>query len=76
MINTGSNFLDTAKLARKVVQNMQQEDEDLDPESRNFSSAPINSKSALRGNDPLKKRHEALQEELMRLGHKKKNEVI
>jgi hypothetical protein len=75
MINTGSNFLDTAKSARKVVQNMQQEDEDLDPESRNFSSAPINSKSALRGNDPLKKRHEALQEELMRLGHKK-NEVI
>jgi hypothetical protein len=41
----------------------------MDSERRNFASAPLNSKSALRGNEALRKRHEALQEELAAHGY-------
>lgn len=63
MGDTGQNFNDPAKSARKVTILAQIEEED-DLEMRNFASAPVNAKSALRGNEPLRERHEALMEEL------------
>lgn len=53
MGDTGQNFIAAAKSARKQADQMEEEDSVLDSEARNFSSAPINSKSALRGNEPL-----------------------
>ena len=63
MGDTGQNFNNAAKSARKVPVVAQIEEED-DIELRNFASAPVNAKSALRGNEPLRERHEALLEEL------------
>ena len=45
---------------------MREEDDDL--ELHNFASAPVNARSALRGNEPLRLRHEALLDELQRKG--------
>ena len=44
------------------------EDERRERELFNFASAPINAKSALNGNKPLKERYERLQEELKEKG--------
>lgn len=64
--DTGQQFL----LAARQVNQGIEEDSDMESERRNFASAPINSKSALRGNQALRERHEALQEELAAQGYR------
>ncbi len=64
--DTGQQFL---LVARQVNQGIE-EDSDMESERRNFASAPINSKSALRGNQALRERYEALQEELAAQGYR------